>query len=328
MIKSMTAYSEASHNENSIQCNVEIRSYNSKNLDISLYLPRAFSRYEDGIKKLIAQKLSRGRIEIRVVIEDQSDEAVQFEVDIKRVRAYYKALMQLREQIKSDCSCLSDISIESGSIFEPTITIDNILDGKEMIKSAEKSQDNDIMIWETISKSVDSALNNLESMRKSEGENLSKDLLDRLNYIETGLLKIEEEAALMPAIYRDRLIDRITSLIGTSKDRVNTDSFNDKTIESIEHLVDPVRLAQEVAILADKSDISEEIVRARSHISLFRDIIKSDEAGGRKLNFLIQEFNREFNTMGSKSGKAELSHIVVDLKSELEKIREQIQNIE
>ncbi|MBF0572422.1 MAG: YicC family protein [Desulfamplus sp.] len=328
MIKSMTAYSEASHNENFIQCNVEIRSYNSKNLDIALYMPRAFSKYEDGVKKLIAQKLSRGRIEIRITIEDQSDDAVQFEVDITRVRAYYKALIQLKEQLKSHCSFLSDIPIESGSIFESTITIDNILDGKEMIKPAEKNQDNDILIWETIAKSVDSALNNLEAMRKNEGENLSKDLLDRLNYIEIGLLRVEEEAALMPAIYRDRLMDRIKFLIGTSKDTVHADNVSDKKIEDFENLIDPVRLAQEVAILADKSDISEEIVRARSHISLFRDIIKSDDASGRKLNFLIQEFNREFNTMGSKSGRAELSHIVVDLKSELEKIREQIQNIE
>ncbi|MBF0230764.1 MAG: YicC family protein [Desulfamplus sp.] len=322
MIKSMTAYSEASHNENSIQCNVEIRSYNSKNLDIALYLPRAFNRYEDAIKKLIAAKLSRGRIEIRVVIEDQSDDCAMFQVDIPRALSYYKALLQLKEQLNSQFPLDSGFSTDSG------ITIQQILEGKDMIKPAEKSQDNDILIWETIVKSVDSALNNLEAMRKNEGENLSKDLLDRLNYIETGLLKVEEEASLMPAIYRDRLMDRIKFLIGTSKDKVNTDNITDKKIEDFEHLIDPVRLAQEVAILADKSDISEEIVRARSHISLFRDIIKSDEAGGRKLNFLIQEFNREFNTMGSKSGKAELSHIVVDLKSELEKIREQIQNIE
>lgn len=314
MIKSMTAYSEASHNENSIQCNVEIRSYNSKNLDISLYLPRAFNRYEDAIKKLIAAKLSRGRIEIRVVIEDQSDDCAMFQVDIPRALSYYKALLQLKEQLNSQFPLDSGFSTDSG------ITIQQILEGKDMIKPAEKREVDDILIWETVSKTMGNALDSLESMRASEGDNLAKDLAERVNYIEGALAKIEVEAALMPQIYKERLVERISALM-------NTNLVNNET-QNLEHLIDPVRLAQEVAILADKSDISEEIVRARSHISLFRDIIKSDEAGGRKLNFLIQEFNREFNTMGSKSGKAELSHIVVDLKSELEKIREQIQNIE
>ena len=313
MIKSMTAYAEASHSKESIRCDVEIRSYNSKNLDIALYLPRAFSRCEDGIKKLIAAKLSRGRIEIRVVIEDQSDESIQFQVDIPRVQAYYKALVELKERLDS-------LSIDSSSSINSVITIAQLLDGKEMIKPSENCDSNDLLIWEVVSKAVNSALDSLESMRASEGGNLAKDLLERIIYIEVSLLKIESEAALMPQIYRDRLMERVAALMNINT--VNSD------IKNIESLIDPVRIAQEAAILADKSDISEEIVRVRSHVALFRDIIASPEPGGRKLNFLVQEFNREFNTMGSKSGRAELSHIIVDLKSELEKIREQIQNIE
>lgn len=152
----------------------------------------------------------------------------------------------------------------------------------------------------------------------------------------------------MPQIYRERLTERVASLMNINLGNhhsiavdgniaQNSDingvidvnyRINSNQGQGLEHIIDPIRLAQEVAILADKSDISEEIVRARSHIILFRDIIDSPEPGGRKLNFLIQEFNREFNTMGSKSGRTELSHKIVDLKSELEKIREQIQNIE
>ncbi|MBF0412056.1 MAG: YicC family protein [Desulfamplus sp.] len=314
MIKSMTAYAEASHSENCIRCDVEIRSYNSRHLDIALYLPRSFSRYEDGIKKLISSKLSRGRIEIRIGIEDQSDEAVQFQVDIPRAQAYYRALVELKER-------LDKVSLDSGFSIKSDISIEQILEGKDMIKSAEKRQDDDLLIWETISKAVDSALDSLEAMRGNEGDNLAKDLMERINYIEDSLLKIESEAASMPQIYRDRLIERVAALI-------ETDNSAKQSVTNIDHIIDPVRLTQEVAILADKSDISEEIVRVKSHISLFRNIINSPEPGGRKLNFLLQEFNREFNTMGSKSGRAELSHIIVDLKSELEKIREQIQNIE
>lgn len=310
MIKSMTAYAEASNIENSIRCDVEIRSYNSRHLDIALYLPRSFSRYEESIKKVIASKLSRGRIEIRIAIEDQSEDAVQFQVDLTRAQAYYKALMQLKEQL----SLSSDI------------TLDHLLEGKEMVRAAEKRQDDDALVWETISKAVNGALEGLEAMRASEGDNLAKDLSDRMDYIENAMLKVEEEAASMPQIYKERLMERIASLMATNGG--NQAMATNHGVQNFEHLIDPVRLSQEAAILADKSDISEEIVRARSHVSLFREIISSPEPGGRKLNFLLQEFNREFNTMGSKSGRAELSHMIVDLKSELEKIREQIQNIE
>jgi uncharacterized protein (TIGR00255 family) len=147
-------------------------------------------------------------------------------------------------------------------------------------------------------------------MRAVEGENLVRDLEARMAFIETELATIEADALEIPEIYRQRLMERLARLTA-----------------GVETL-DPVRLSQEVAILADKSDISEEIVRVYSHINQFREILASNEPAGRKLNFLIQEFNREFNTMGSKSSQAELSHRVVNLKSELEKIREQVQNIE
>ncbi|MBF0259984.1 MAG: DUF1732 domain-containing protein, partial [Desulfamplus sp.] len=250
------------------------------------------------------------RIEIRIAIEDQSEEASQFQVDLPRAQSYYKALCQLKDQFS----------------LESAISIEHLLDGKEMIKPAEKRLDDDTVIWNSVAKAVSVALDSLEAMRASEGENLAKDLVERMDYIEGALSKIEQEATSLPQIYKDRLMERISALMSTNGTQHGIAASHGSP--NFEHLIDPVRLSQEAAILADKSDISEEIVRARSHVTLFRNIITSPEPGGRKLNFLIQEFNREFNTMGSKSGRAELSHMIVDLKSELEKIREQIQNIE
>lgn len=293
MIKSMTAFSEASYTENETRAEVEIRSYNSKNLDVALYLPGFCRRFEDGIKKLVAETLARGRVEIRISVSDESEDAVNFAVDEKRANAYYKALASLKQNLAIDSA----------------ITLDHVLAGREMIRDEEKETDFDL-VWQAVSTAVTQALFALSTMRANEGENLARDLEERMALIEVELATIEERAADIPKIYRERLMERISRLTA-----------------GVEAL-DPVRLSQEAAILADKSDISEEIVRGHSHIKQFREILSSNEPAGRKLNFLIQEFNREFNTMGSKSGQAELSHTIVNLKSELEKIREQVQNIE
>jgi len=292
MIKSMTAFAEASHTVDTITCHVEIRTYNSRHLDVALYLPRAFSRLEDGVKKQVAHHVARGRVEIRVGVEEQAEDTALFQVDLPRAQGYFKALSALR-----DAFHLTD-----------SVTLDHLLAGQGMIQAAENETDTD-QVAAVLHQAVDMALGGLDTMRTTEGVNLAKDVLARMDGIEKRLDTVEIDAAALPALYRQRLMERIESL---------TDGVE----------VDPVRLAQEAALLADKSDISEEIVRARSHIQQFRDIVTGEEPGGRKLNFLIQEFNREFNTMGSKSGRAALSHTIVELKSELEKIREQIQNIE
>ena len=292
MIKSMTAFAEASHTVDNITCNVEIRTYNSRHLDVALYLPRAFSRLEDGVKKQVAGHVARGRVEIRVGLEEQAENTPLFQVDLPRAQGYFKALSALRDEFD----------------LHGPVTLDHILEGRDMIQAAENKTDLD-QVATVISQAVDMALGGLDTMRTTEGLNLAKDLLARVDDIESRLDIVETDAAALPELYRQRLMERIEILTAGVE-------------------VDPVRLAQEAALLADKSDISEEIVRVRSHIQQFRDIVAADEPGGRKLNFLIQEFNREFNTMGSKSGKAALSHTIVVLKSELEKIREQIQNIE
>lgn len=293
MIKSMTAFSQASHIHEEITAEVTIRSYNSRHLDMALYCPEFCQVFEEDIKKIISRTHARGRVEIRLSVKDEAKDQDLFEVDEPRVAAYYQAL----KKIKDDLNLKDDIALS------------HILSARSMINPIKKEQDSK-KIWKALAPAVETASLQLDEMRKQEGENLYKDLMSRIHYIEENLAGIETDAKSIPDVYRQRLMDRIARLTA------DTD------------VIDPVRITQEAAILADKSDVSEEIVRLHSHIQLFKEILDAKESQGRKLNFMIQEFNREFNTIGSKAGKASLSHRVVDLKSELEKIREQVQNVE
>ncbi|MFH1156459.1 MAG: YicC/YloC family endoribonuclease [Pseudomonadota bacterium] len=292
-MKSMTAFAQVSMETGAIKTHVEIRSYNSKALDVAMYLHRSCSCFEDPLRKLVAEHIARGRIELRFNVENRADDSIRFQVDDIRAKAYFTALTHLKDLL----------NIPSG------VTLDQVLNQRDIIQPCEddtQTQDIEPVIRDTVT----AALVSLDQMRAQEGENLRADLESRLSLLETGLDRIQVLSETIPAMYRSRLLERISALTS------GVEGF------------DPVRLSQEAALLADKSDISEEIVRARSHIKQFREIMDAAEPGGRKLNFMIQEFNREFNTMGSKSGNAKLSYIVVDLKSELEKIREQVQNIE
>lgn len=293
MIKSMTAFSQVSNTHDTITADVTIRSYNSRHLDIKLYTPESCQKFEEYIKKIIAKTHDRGRIEIRLTVKDDAKDQDLFEVNEARVRSYFQAL----DKIKQDLNLPNDISM------------DNILTVRDVIVPLKKDQGAD-KLWKAVEPCIEAASMNLNAMRKEEGENLYKDLLARIDYIEDRLKFVEKEADTIPMIYKQKLMEKISGLTSEIKG------------------LDPVRIAQEAAIIADKSDVSEEIVRLYSHIKLFRDSLDSDSSQGRKLNFLIQEFNREFNTIGSKAGNAALSHMIVGLKSQLEKIREQVQNIE
>lgn len=293
MIRSMTAFGRAEHTIKEFEAGVSIRTYNSRNLDTVVFLPESLRFLEDSVKKQTAARLNRGRVEIRVSVENTASDSVSFRVDEKRAESYLRALQDLKDR----CGLESDITLEL------------LLSGRDMIVAEEKEQDHQALL-QVVSETLEAALERIEEMRKQEGSALAADLEHRLELIEKGLVRIEQEAETIPAAYKKRLEERIATLTGNTCDP------------------DPARIAQEAAILADKSDISEELVRAGSHIQQARQIIASDEPGGRKLNFLVQEFNREFNTMGAKSPSAEISSAVVELKSELEKVREQVQNIE
>lgn len=293
MIKSMTAFSQVSNTIDDITAEVTMRSYNSRHLDMVFYSPEFCQGFEDRVKKIVSKTHDRGRVEIRLQVMDESKEQAFFEIDESRARSYFEALEKIRTEL--------DLS--------PEINLDNMLTLKNIILPAKKEYDSE-KIWGAVGPTVEAASFNLDAMRKQEGKNLYQDLKNRIDFIENQLKAVERQAKSIPGIYRDRLLDRISDLISGSAD------------------IDPVRIAQEAAVLADKSDVTEEITRVYSHVTLFRDTMDSKVSQGRKLNFLVQEFNREFNTIGSKAGSAELSHIVVNLKSELEKIREQVQNIE
>lgn len=293
MIKSMTAYARAENQASPYTVRVEVRSYNSRHLDVALKLTHGFESLEERIKDLITYVVARGRVEIRVQIQDESDAASAFAPNLPRARAFHEALSALQQSL---------------GLTEP-IAIDAVLAAGNMIQAVEVEKDADA-VWPQLGPCLQTAMADLDAMRRVEGDNMAQDFRQRLDAIETMLGQIGSQAAQLPEIYRQRLKERI-------------DNLTHGIVE-----IDQTRIAQEAALLADRSDISEEIVRAESHIQQFRTLMDDDKPAGRPLNFLLQEFNREFNTMGAKSGKASLSHIIVAIKSDLEKLREQIQNVE
>ncbi len=293
MITSMTAYAKADERSKNLNADVEIRTYNSRHLDFSLRVPHGYNLIEEKIKALISSRITRGRVELKLIVKDESEESHAYDVNTPKARAYCIALKKLAgENDINDSISIATLTGIQGVITPANIQID--MDSQ----------------WAVIEKCISNALDSLLNMRQTEGDFLKKDFEKRLAFIESSLEKIEADSADLIPLYQERLKERIKKL-------------TDGIIE-----IDEGRIIQEAAIIADKSDISEEVVRAKSHIKQFNDIIKSDEPGGRKLNFLLQEFNREFNTMGSKTGKADVAHLIVDVKAELEKMREQIQNVE
>lgn len=289
----MTAYAKAEMTDDRLTVAVEIRTLNSRYLDYFIKVPHGYNVMEDKIKECVSGKLSRGRIEIRLHVNDASEESVAFDVNLPKARAYYEALTTLKNTFDVD-----------GGITLPLLAgVQGLISAADMTVDTDKN-------WPLIEQCLNKALDDLNTMRTVEGDYLKKDFNARLDFVEGAIEKIRSDSVDLLPVYQKRLLERIKSLC-----------------EGIAE-VDQARIAQEAALLADRSDISEEIVRATSHVIQFRNIMDSEEAAGRKLNFLLQEFNREFNTMGSKVGQAGVAHLIVDVKSELERLREQVQNIE
>ena len=293
MIKSMTAYSTAEYATEQLTVSTEIRSYNSRYLDLFLRIPSGYQSLEEKIKEFVSARVIRGRVEVKIQVEMGAIDANVFEVDQTKAQSFYAALNRLKDEfnIKSE------------------ISMDHLLSPGGIIKPADMAKDTEA-VWPSIRDCLKQALEEIDAMRKREGDFIAKDLFKRLAHINAQIEQIRAGATGLLDAYQQRLKERISALTG----------------DIVE--IDPGGIAQEAAILADRSDISEEIIRAESHLKQFHHIMESDEPAGRKLNFLLQELHREFNTMGSKIGNAEISHRIVDVKSELEKVREQIQNVE
>lgn len=293
MIKSMTGFARSEKTENAFEVVTEIRTYNSKFLDINLRLPHEYSALEERVRGLIGARISRGRIEIKITIRESNGNSIEFEIDEKKAIAYYNVLLRLKDKLGIDAK----------------IPLEMIAGAEGVIKPAENKKDTEAQ-WSLIKDSLDEALSLLDQMRGKEGEYIARDFAMRLKNIEKSLNSIDFESRDLLLYYTGRLKDRISIL---TKNIIEPDAG---------------RVAQEAAFLADRCDISEEVVRIKSHLNQFNLIMNSDEPAGRKLNFLLQELNREFNTIGSKTEKAIVSHTIVNIKSEIEKLREQVQNIE
>ncbi|MEW6080171.1 MAG: YicC/YloC family endoribonuclease [Thermodesulfobacteriota bacterium] len=294
MIISMTAFAETRTERNGFVVDCEIRTYNSRYLDASIRLPARYRHCEGDIKQLISQRIQRGRVEMSLFIRDERDQpSVRYEVDAARAAGYHNALVQLRDTLG----------------LNGEIPLDLIARAEGVITSREPEAPGEFE-WNCIREAVETTIEALNEMRRKEGAFLAADLSARMDTLETIVSFVRGRSADLMAEYYERVRERVRTLVN----------------EMVQ--IDETRIAQEAAFYVDKADISEEIVRAESHIDQFRKAVADDQPCGRKLNFLLQEFNREFNTMGSKTGNPDVSERVVTAKIELEKLREQVQNVE
>lgn len=291
MIKSMTGYGKSTLSQNLRDYQIEIKSVNHRYLDINVKIPKSISYLEEDIKKEISNKVKRGKIDVFITFDNNSDEGKNIRINTEIAKLYIDEFRKLAEKE----NLLSNIEVTEISKLPDVLTI--------------KNEQNDEIIKNEVLEVTKEAVNNLISMRITEGEKIAKDLLDRINYVESTTLEISELSTGLIEEYVVKLEARIKELLKTED-------------------IDKSRLAQEVVIYADKCSVEEEITRLKSHISQFRTLIQLEEPVGKKLDFLIQEMNRETNTIGSKANNLEITNKVIDLKTELENIREQIQNIE
>jgi len=293
MIKSMTGYGKAEAMLDGRKYAVEIRSLNHRYLEISLRLPGSLSSLETEIRRRVGERFSRGRIEVSVRVDTNGNmEEGRLELNLPLLKNYHDLLRRLKAEFQ----------------LSGDITLDHFTGFKDIFVPMEVDTDMELIAAQ-IGTVLDEAVRLLTEMRQKEGELLLVDLDEHIRRVEGCLNVIADRAPKCVQEYQRRLTERIRELTGGVD-------------------VDEIRLNQEVAIMADKSDVTEEIVRLASHISQFREMLKSGDAIGRKIDFLIQEMNREINTIGSKTGDLDISRNVIEIKSELGKLREQVQNIE
>lgn len=292
MIKSMTGFGRGDYSQDGKEFTVEIKTVNHRYSDIFVKMPRQISFLEDRVRELVGKAISRGKIDVFITYSNYSEDSKQVVFDDALAKAYVSAVEALRDRFELD----DDISVSLVSKYPDVLRV-------------EQAQEDEDLLWSILKQAVDNALASLIHMRCIEGEGLKNVLLERADYIEKVIAEISDRAPEVPKEYKTRLNARIKELLE-------------------QQVVDENRLAMEVALFADRCSIDEELVRLASHFGQMRQILAMDQPVGRKLDFLIQEMNREINTIGSKANDLTITRLVVDIKSEIEKIREQIQNIE
>ncbi len=293
MIRSMTGYGKQSLSIDGREYQIEIKSVNHRYLDINIKMPKTLSYLEDTIKKEISEKIKRGKIDVFITFENNSQEGKNIKINKELAKLYINQLKELAQEEKIS----SNIEVIEIAKFPDILTI--------------KVDEEDEKIKQEIIQTTQEATNKIIEMKNIEGEKISQDLLQRISNIENKIIEISEKSTGLIQEYVVKLEKRIQEILKTEK-------------------IDKSRLAQEVVIYADKCSIEEEITRLKSHIYQFKNLISNNgnETIGKKLDFIIQEMNRETNTIGSKANNLEITNGVIDIKTELEDIREQIQNIE
>jgi len=293
MIKSMTGFGRGEYLVDGREYSVEIKTINHRYLDISVRLPRQYSFFEDYTRKAIAKVISRGKVDVSIQFSNFGNELKQVSFDEKLIKIYLNEASLLEEKlgIKNDLSFC------------------RVLQLPEVVK-VEVSENEEELIKE-YSVALNKALEKLKIMREVEGSNLKNDIINKCNNLLLIMGKIEEKSKAVVKEYKLKLQDRVNELL-----------------KDINIQIDDTRLMTEVAVFADKASIDEELVRFKSHVNQLKQTLQLDEPIGKKLDFIVQEMNRETNTIGSKANDLDISQSVIELKNEIEKVREQIQNIE
>ena len=289
---SMTGYGKGSYDKGGVEITCEIKTVNNRYLDVSIKAPRIFAAYEDVIRSTIKEKLTRGHADVFVSLKDKREKPTALSVDENLAISYVTAAKKLRELFPE---------------LQDDITLSSVLRYPEVLKNEDTAVLDEELIA-ALKAALGLALDNLNAMRKVEGEKLQADMLARVQTIESTVEQIKARAPQIAAQYKEKLTARVSEYLNGAN-------------------IDESRILTEVAVFTDKSNIDEELTRLTSHIAQFRSICKEGIVG-RKLDFLVQEFNREANTTCSKSNDVEITRLGLALKNEIEKIREQVQNVE
>lgn len=290
MIRSMTGFGRAKYDIDGRQYTVEIKSVNNRYCDISVKMPRSISYLEEKVKSEISKQVSRGKIDVFISFYNNSTKGKKITFNNELAQIYIEELRKLAKENE----ITSEIAVTEVSKFPDVLTITN--------------EEDEELIWNELQIPLKEAMQNFIQMRETEGKKLYEDIAKRIDHIEESVEKISENSTRLIKDYIVKLETRIKELIDVEK-------------------IDENRLAMETVIYADKSSVEEEITRLKSHISQFRNLMNGNVVG-KKIDFLIQEMNRETNTIGSKSGSIDITNMVIDIKTEIEDVREQVQNIE
>jgi len=291
---SMTGFGRSSLEIDGRKVTIELKSVNHRYLDINMRLHRSVSFIEDTMRGLLRNSIKRGHIDVYLYYENLQEDAKEVEVDVNLVKSYYDAAEKIKDVIQN----------------KEAISVADIAKMPDVL-SVQAKEDDEEAIIDLTSKAMQEAINSLIEMRKQEGDKQKADFIEKINHLKSCLESIVELAPTVVDEYRTKLTARISELL------------NGTNVE-----IDPNRLSAEIALFADKSSIDEEITRLTSHLQLIRDILDKDEPIGRQLDFVVQEINREVNTICSKSSNTKITNKALEMKNTVEKIREQVQNIQ